>query len=100
MVISHFGEKFQHILSELRSHPKSLFLYLKTLIEVQSSGSLKFSSMRNENVLEFPSLRKGMHQSLKIQAYLETLSKFPKVMQNYPVHVTDEMMELYLEVIS
>ncbi|XP_031093007.1 vacuolar protein sorting-associated protein 8 homolog isoform X2 [Ipomoea triloba] len=99
MVISHFGEKFQHILSELRSHPKSLFLYLKTLIEVQSSGSLKFSSMRNENVLEFPSLRKGMHQSLKIQAYLESLSKFPKVMQNYPVHVTDEMMELYLELL-
>lgn len=41
-----------------------------------------------------------MHQSQKIQAYLETLSKFPKVMQNYPVQVTDEMMELYLEVIS
>ncbi|RAL47649.1 hypothetical protein DM860_011387 [Cuscuta australis] len=99
MVVSHFEEKFEYILSMLRSHPESLFLYLKTLFEIQSSKTLNFSSIRNDNVLEFPCRNKGTHQSEKIQAYLEALSRCPKVMQDYPFLVTDEMTELYLELL-
>ncbi|CAH9089153.1 unnamed protein product [Cuscuta epithymum] len=99
IVVSHFREKFEYILSMLHSDPKSLFLYLKTLIEAQLSRTLQFSSIGNLNALEFDCRNKGMHQSQKIQAYLETLSQFPKVMQDYPLHMTDEMTELYVELL-
>lgn len=33
-----------------------------------------------------------------LEAYLERISDFPKFLRNNPVHVTDDMIELYLEV--
>uniref|UniRef100_A0A7N2MV20 Vacuolar protein sorting-associated protein 8 central domain-containing protein n=1 Tax=Quercus lobata TaxID=97700 RepID=A0A7N2MV20_QUELO len=46
LFIGHFKNEGLHILSKLRSHPRSLFLYIKTDIEVQLSGTLNFSSLR------------------------------------------------------
>lgn len=83
-------------MSQLQSNPESLFLYLKTLIEVHSTGTLNFSSLRKDNASDFPSGRKKQHMSSEV--YLETLSDLPKLLQNYPIHITDEMTELYIEV--
>ncbi|CAL9007563.1 unnamed protein product [Prunus brigantina] len=61
LVINNFtSEEGSHILSELRSHPKSLFF---------------------------------------VEAYLERISDFPKLLCNNPVNVTDDMIELYLELL-
>ncbi|PHT83219.1 hypothetical protein T459_11662 [Capsicum annuum] len=40
-------------------------------------------------------LRKKKHMST--EAYLETLSDLPKLVQNYPIVLTDQMAELYIE---
>lgn len=39
-------------------------------------------------------------QSIAVEAYLERISDFPKLLRNNPVNVTDDMIELYLEVRS
>lgn len=93
MVIDHFTiEEGSHILSKLRSHPKSLFLYLKTVIEVHLSGTLDFSSLRKDDLVRVKD------QSKAVEAYLERISDFPKLLRSNPVNVTDDMIELYLEV--
>lgn len=78
--------------SELQSHPESLFLYLKTLIEVHSTGNLEFSCLRKGGETA------ARHELDRVNAYLEALIEFPKRLRNNPIHVTDEMAELYLEV--
>lgn len=37
-------------------------------------------------------------QSKGLEDYLDKISNFPKFLRNNPVEVTDEMIELYLEV--
>lgn len=98
LVIDHFNQESRLILSELRSYPKSLFLYLKTVIEVHLSGTLNLSSL-SENSADVSSGRREMDQSNRITAYLEKMSDLPKLLRNVPVDVTDEMIELYLELL-
>lgn len=91
--MDHFtSEEGSHILSELRSHPRSLFLYLKTVIEVHLSATLNFSSLRNDNLMGVKDQTKG------VEAFLERVANFPKLLRDNPVNVTDDMIELYLEV--
>ncbi|XP_060213188.1 uncharacterized protein LOC132640575 [Lycium barbarum] len=97
LIVNHFGEERDYILSQLRSNPESLFLYLKTLIEVHSTGTLNFSSLRKDNASDLPCGKKKKHMSSEV--YLETLSDLPKLLQNYPIHITDEMTELYIELL-
>lgn len=97
LIVNHFREESDYIMSQLQSNPESLFLYLKTLIEVHSTGTLNFSSLRKDNASDFPSGRKKQHMSSEV--YLETLSDLPKLLQNYPIHITDEMTELYIELL-
>lgn len=97
LIVNHFGEESDYILSQLRSNPESLFLYLKTLIEVHSTGTLNFSSLRKDNASDFPCGRKKKHMSSEV--YLETMSDLPKLLQNYPIVITDEITELYIELL-
>lgn len=86
------------MLSELRSHPRSLFLYLKTVIEVHLSGTLNFSYLRGDDIVDSFDGRWVKDQSKGLEDYLDKISNFPKFLRNNPVEVTDEMIELYLEV--
>ncbi|MCD7459407.1 hypothetical protein HAX54_040864 [Datura stramonium] len=95
LIVNHFGEESDYILSQLQSNPESLFCYLKTLIEVHLTGTLNFSTLRKNTASAFPCGRKKKHLSYKV--YLETLSDLPKILQNYPIHITDEMTELYIQ---
>lgn len=97
MVIDHFSTENSRILSELNSHPKSLFLYLKTVIEVHFSGTLDFSCLRRTNT-DTPNGTSGHAQLRGTEAYLERISDFPKYLRNNPVHVTEDMIEHYFEV--
>ncbi|KAL6005772.1 hypothetical protein ACLOJK_006345 [Asimina triloba] len=97
LVIDHFSMESHRILSELQSHPKSLFLFLKTVIEVHLSGTLNFSSLERTHLLDFPCGRKIKEQTDELEAYMERISNFPKLLRHNSIHVTDEMAELYLE---
>ncbi|KAJ9681025.1 hypothetical protein PVL29_020099 [Vitis rotundifolia] len=99
LIIDHFNKESPHILSELRSHPKSLFLYLKTVIEVHLSGTLNFSCLQNDDTMDASCGRRVKNQLYGLEAYLERILDFPKLLLNNPVHVTDEMIELYLELL-
>jgi hypothetical protein len=98
LVIDHFNKEASHILSELHSHPRSLFLYLKTVIEVHLSGTLKFSYLRQDDFMDSSDVRRLKDQSRGLELYMEKISDFPKFLRNNPVEVTDDMIELYLEV--
>ncbi|PSS23502.1 Vacuolar protein sorting-associated protein [Actinidia chinensis var. chinensis] len=97
LVTHHFSRECQDIISELRCHPKSLFLYLKTVFEVHLSGTLNFTCLRKDELMEFPIRRRVRDQSVEV--YLERISDFPKFLRSNPVQVTDEMIELYLELL-
>ncbi|KAG6667166.1 vacuolar protein sorting-associated protein 8 homolog isoform X1 [Carya illinoinensis] len=99
LVIDHFNNESSHILSELRSHPRSLFLYLKTVIEVHLSGTLDFSNLRGDDIVDSSDARRMKDQSKGLEDYLDKVSNFPKFLRNNPVEVTDEMIELYLELL-
>ncbi|CDP20470.1 unnamed protein product [Coffea canephora] len=88
------------VISQLHSHPESLFLYLKTLVEVHTTGNLKFSCLRKYGSLHFPSGRMAKHQSDRIKTFLEELNDFPKLLCSKPIQLTDKVTEQYLEVIS
>lgn len=92
MVIDQFNNEVSHILTELQAHPKSLFLYLKTVIEVHLSGSINFDYLTKECTIRITDKYE------EVEAYLKRLSDLPKFLRNNPVHVTDDMIELYLEV--
>ncbi|KAL0547682.1 hypothetical protein IC582_012106 [Cucumis melo] len=93
LVIDHFNDDVSNILLQLRNHPRSLFLYLKTLIEVHLSGSLDFSCLKKDDNL-------GVNYSTKgLDDYLKKLSDFPKYLSNNPVDVTDDIIELYVELL-
>ncbi|XWS31977.1 hypothetical protein CRYUN_Cryun23aG0121100 [Craigia yunnanensis] len=99
LVIDHFKDESSHILSELNSHQKCLFLYLKTVIEVHLSGTLNFSYLREEEIVDVFKGRRGKDMSKELEAYLERISNFPKFLRSNPLHVTDDMTELYLELL-
>ena len=67
LVIDHFSNEGSHILSELRAHPKSLFLYLKTAIEIHLSGTLNFDHLRKDDIMSMKNKSEGL------EAYLERL---------------------------
>lgn len=98
LIIDHFYKESSYILSELRAHPKSLFLYLKTVIEVHLSGTLNFSCLRNDDTVDASCGPRLKNKLYALDAYFERILDFPKLLLNNPVHVTDEMIELYLEV--
>ncbi|KAE8723250.1 Transducin family protein / WD-40 repeat family protein isoform 3 [Hibiscus syriacus] len=99
LVVDHFNDESSRILSELKSHPKSLFLHLKTTIEVHLSGTLNFSYLREEKIADFLSGKRGKDSEKVLEAYLERMSNFPKFLRNNPPHVTDDMIELYVELL-
>ncbi|XP_030535346.1 vacuolar protein sorting-associated protein 8 homolog isoform X2 [Rhodamnia argentea] len=98
LVIDHFSTEGSRVLSELNSHPESLFLYLKTIIEVHFSGTLDFSCLRRRNT-DTPDGTSGHAQLRGVETYLERISDFPKYLRNNPVHVTEEMIEHYFELL-
>ncbi|KAL8251051.1 hypothetical protein R6Q59_034744 [Mikania micrantha] len=98
LVLEYFFQEFQQILTALKPHPKSLFLFLKTVIEVHTMGTVSFSSLRKGESLCFSGAR-VMNQTDRMHDFLERLSEFPKYLRENPVHVTDEMTELYLELL-
>ncbi|PIN18586.1 hypothetical protein CDL12_08740 [Handroanthus impetiginosus] len=99
LINGHFPGKTHHILSYLKSHPESHFLYLKTVIEVHTTGTLNLSCLESVNVLDFPSAERAQQQSTIVQAYLEAISSFANLLHNNRVNVTDEMMESYFELL-
>ncbi|CDP11576.1 unnamed protein product [Coffea canephora] len=86
------------VISQLHSHPESIFLYLNTLVEVHTTGNLKFSCLRKYGSLHFPSGRMAKHQSDRIKMFLEELNDFPKLLRSKPIQLTDEVTEQYLKV--
>ncbi|KAK1369871.1 vacuolar protein sorting-associated protein 8-like [Heracleum sosnowskyi] len=99
IVVEHFGGDHNRALCEMDSHPKSLFLYLKTIMEAHTKGSLNFSCFRKGDNGNIPSERRNTYQPNRIEAYLERISEFPKFMRDNPVHVTDKIVEQYLELL-
>ncbi|GMI98953.1 vacuolar protein sorting 8 [Hibiscus trionum] len=99
LVVVHFNDESFRILSELKSHPKSLFLYLKTVIEVHLSGTLNFSYSREEKIVNVFSGKGGKDSEKVLEAYLERMSNFSKFLRSNPPHVTDDVIELYLELL-
>lgn len=97
LVSYHLSKEKEHLLSKLQSTPKSLFLYLKTLFEVYLSGTLNFSSIKVENVFA-GSWERQNDGKISLDAYIERFSEFPERIRNNPVEVTDDIIELYLEV--
>ncbi|XP_031251024.1 vacuolar protein sorting-associated protein 8 homolog [Pistacia vera] len=99
LVIDQFSNEASHILSELRSHPKSLFLYLKTVVEVHLYGTLNLSYLRKDDGIIVANGKRVKCHSKGLEAYMERISDFPKLLCSNPVHVTDDMIELYLELL-
>ncbi|KAM0845517.1 hypothetical protein ACQ4PT_056320 [Festuca glaucescens] len=95
LVIDHFHDEIQQILSELHSDHRSLFLFLKTAIEVHLSGKLDLSELtaRNYQTVE------RRYFSGELEDYLHRLSNLPKLFDRNPVSMTDELVELYLELL-
>lgn len=100
MVTSHFSDESSHIITELHSHRRSLFLYLKTLIELHLFGTLDLSSLRKHDIMNPPNVKQVKDRPQELSDYLENISNFPKYIRDNPIHVPDDLIELYLEVSS
>lgn len=98
MVISHFSHESSRIITELHSHPRSLFLYLKTLIELHLFGTLDLANLRKDDIMNPPNGKQVKDSPQGVHDYLENISDFPKYMRENPIHVSDDLIELYLEV--
>ncbi|KAF7077699.1 hypothetical protein CFC21_082223 [Triticum aestivum] len=94
LVIDHFHDEIQQILAELHSDHRSLFLFLKTAIEVHLSGKLDFSELTARNYEIVESLYSG-----ELEDYLQRLSNLPKLFDRNPISMTDKLVELYLELL-
>lgn len=94
LVIDHFCDEIQQILAELHSDRHSLFLFLKTAIEVHLSGKLDFGelSVRNNQTVDL------RFSSTDLEDYHQRLSNLSKLGHN-PLHIDDELVELYLELL-
>lgn len=98
LVIDHLGSESQNILSQLQAHPQSLFLFLKTVIEVHISGTLNFPVPEAAGVSNSPNVT--MRDShIEIADYLEKISNFPKLLHHNTIQITDELVELYFELL-
>ncbi|CAH8335200.1 unnamed protein product [Eruca vesicaria subsp. sativa] len=99
LIMDNLKDNITRIQEQLHSHPRSLFLYLKTVIEVHLSGSLDFSLLRKHEAVD--SLGENTRRNIpkEVELYLEGLNDFPKFIQDNPVNVTDDMIELYLELL-
>ncbi|XP_047318127.1 vacuolar protein sorting-associated protein 8 homolog [Impatiens glandulifera] len=97
LIHDHFNRESEEILSHLQSQPKSHFLYLKTLFEVHLCVTLDVSLLRKGKAWGFFNGRRGKYESVDL--YLEKISDFPKFLRDNPVHVTDELIERYLELL-
>ncbi|ONK64159.1 uncharacterized protein A4U43_C07F22710 [Asparagus officinalis] len=98
LVIDHFSSESQDILDKLHSHPQSLFLFLKTSFDVYLSGTLNFPVHDTAHASDTLTGRmRDMPNELK--AYVERLSTFPKLLLHNMIQVTDEIAELYLELL-
>ncbi|XP_061336462.1 uncharacterized protein LOC133283598 isoform X2 [Gastrolobium bilobum] len=99
MVITHFSDESSHIITELHSHPKSLFLYLKTLVELHLFGTLDLSNLRKDDIMNPPNGKQVKDHPHGVSDYLENISNFPKYMRENPIHVPDDIIELYVELL-
>ncbi|KAK1559936.1 hypothetical protein Q3G72_020158 [Acer saccharum] len=99
LVIDQFNNEASHILSELSSHPKSLFLYLKTVFEVHLYGTLNLSCLRKDDIMNIANGKRVKNESKGPEAYISRVSDFPKLLRSNPVQVTDDMIEQYLELL-
>ncbi|KAK7389741.1 hypothetical protein VNO78_25031 [Psophocarpus tetragonolobus] len=100
MVQSHFRDESSRIITELDSHQRSLFLYLKTLIELHLFGTLDLSNLRKDDTLHALNGRQVKdHSQQEVRDYLENISNFPKYMRENPINVPDDLIELYLELL-
>ncbi|KAK4848694.1 hypothetical protein QYF36_016176 [Acer negundo] len=90
LVIDQFNNEASHILSELGSHPKSLFLYLKTVFEVHLYGTLNLSCLRKDDIMNIANGKRVKNEPTS-QEYLIFLNCCN------PVQVTDDMIEPDLE---
>ncbi|TKY64154.1 Vacuolar protein sorting-associated protein 8-like [Spatholobus suberectus] len=99
MVISHFSDESSRIITDLHSHPRSLFLYLKTLIELHLFGTLDLSNLRKDDTTNPLNGRQVKDHPQGVKDYLENISNFPKYMRENPIHVPDDLIELYLELL-
>ncbi|KAI0500748.1 hypothetical protein KFK09_018964 [Dendrobium nobile] len=97
LVIDQLDSEKQHILSQLHSHPLSLFLFLKTVIDFHISGTLNFP-VPETIISNNPNVR-TRDSSIEIADYVEKLSNFPKLLHHDAIQVTDEMAEQYLELL-
>jgi len=52
---------------------------------------------KGDNV-DIPNVRMDEGQHSRIEAFLQRISDFPNLMRKNPVHVTDKIIEQYLEV--
>lgn len=98
MVTRHFSDESSHVITKLHSHPRSLFLYLKTLIELHLFGTLDLSHLTKGVITNPPNGKQVKDPPPGIHDYLENISDFPKYMRENPSHVPDDLIELYLEV--
>jgi hypothetical protein len=99
LVVEHFKKENEQIMSGLRPHPKSLFLYLKTIIGVHSNGILEYPTAPLEGNSEISLFgMRGLDQSRELKDYLDRISTLPELLRRDGIEVTDEMAELYLEV--
>lgn len=100
LVLEHFKIENEQIMSGLRPHPKSLFLYLKTIIGVHSNGILEYPTAPLEGNSEISLFGiRGLDQSRELQDYLDRISTLPELIRRDGIEVTDEMAELYLELL-
>ncbi|KAL6848559.1 hypothetical protein ACP4OV_021853 [Aristida adscensionis] len=94
LVIDHFHDEIQQILAELHSDRYSLFLFLKTAIEMHLTGKLNFNELGIRD-----SQTSGLQYfSSDLEDYMQRLSNLPKLDHN-PVSINDELVELYLELL-
>ncbi|XP_031383259.1 vacuolar protein sorting-associated protein 8 homolog [Punica granatum] len=99
LVIDHFNSQSERILSELEHYPSSLFLYLKTVVEVHLSGSLDFTHLTKSDMANFPNGGSGNVHMKRLKDYLKKVFDFPRFLRNNPIDVTDDMVERYLELL-
>ncbi|KAG0472778.1 hypothetical protein HPP92_014635 [Vanilla planifolia] len=96
LVIDQLGGECQNILSQLHSHPQSLFLFLKTVIDVHVSGTLNFSVPE----ADFNTHNLRLNDTCnELKDYFKKISNLPKILHNDMIQVTDELTELYLELL-
>lgn len=98
LITDQLSGKSQQILSDLHSQQESLFLYLKTVIEIQTTGSLNLSCLKKADVSDIPNSRRAHKKLMDVEAYLVAISNSLNHLRNNEVHVTNEMTELYFEV--